>query len=84
VQKGLEELALDETVYGHQAVFPINAFTAGFSYDLLKIGQTRMSAGSQITFYAADNKLDPLYGKNPMAVEVYLRLYPSIIMSGKK
>lgn len=79
VQKGIEELSLDETIYGHDAVFPVNAFTVGFNYDLLKIGQTRLAGGSQVTFYHADNRLDPLYGKNPMAVQVYLRLYPPMM-----
>ena len=83
VQKGIEELSLDQDIYGHDAVFPVNAFTVGFNYDLLKIGQTKLAGGSQITLYHADNRLDPLYGKNPMAVEVYLRLYPPL-MKGKK
>jgi len=84
VQKGIEELALDENVFLHDAVFPVNAFTVGFNYDLLKIGQTRLAGGSQITFYHADKRLNSLYGKNPMAVEVYLRLYPSRILMNKK
>ncbi|MCW3106574.1 MAG: hypothetical protein JWQ09_1080, partial [Segetibacter sp.] len=79
VQKATEELALDETVYGQHAVFPVNAFTIGFNYDLLRFGQTRLAGGSQFTLYHADEKLNNLYGKNPMAVEVYLRLYPGIM-----
>ena len=75
-QKSTEELSLDERNYGHDAVFPVNAFTIGFNYDLLSIGQTKLAAGSQFTIYHADEKLNSLYGKNPMAVEVYLRLYP--------
>lgn len=85
VQKGLEELSLSENTFGHDAVFPINAFSLGFNYDLFNIGQTRLAGGSQVTFYHADSKLDALYGKNPMAVEVYLRLYPArIAMRMKK
>lgn len=84
VQKGIEELALDENAYGHDAVFPVNAFTLGFNYDLLKIGQTRLAGGGQWTLYHADNRLNSLYGKNPMAVEVYIRLYPSMMMNRKK
>jgi hypothetical protein len=80
VQKGIEELALDENAYGHDAVFPINAFTLGFNYDLLKIGQTRLTGGGQWTLYGAGDRLNSLYGKNPMAVEVYLRLYPSMML----
>jgi hypothetical protein len=76
VQKSVEELALDETIYGHDAVFPVNALTAGFNYDLLNTGQTRLAGGGQFTFYSADQRLDQLYGKNPMAFEVFLRLYP--------
>jgi hypothetical protein len=76
VQKSTEELSLDEAAYGHHIVFPVNAFTAGFNYDLLKFRNTRLAGGSQFTLYHADEKLNSLYGKNPMAVEVYLRLYP--------
>jgi hypothetical protein len=76
VQKSVEELALDENIYGHHAVFPVNALTTGLNYDLLNIGQTRLAGGGQFTFYHADERLDQLYGKNPMAFEVYLRLYP--------
>ncbi|MES2430201.1 MAG: hypothetical protein V4556_04635 [Bacteroidota bacterium] len=79
VQKSVEELNLDEAVYGHDALFPVNAFTLGFNYDLLNIGKARLAAGSQFTLYSADKKLNTLYGKNPMAFEVYLRLYPSLM-----
>ena len=76
IQKSIEELDLSETIYGHGAVFPVNAITAGFNYDLLNIGQTRLAGGGQFTLYHADERLNSLYGRNPMAVEVYLRLYP--------
>jgi len=85
VQKGIEELALDENTFGHDAVFPVNAFTAGFNYDLLKLGGSRLAGGAQWTIYHADERLNALYGKSPMAIEVYLRLYPSMmLMHGKK
>ena len=83
-QKGIEELTLNESTFGHDAVFPVNALTVGFNYDVLKMGSTRLAAGSQFTLYHADTRLDPLYGKNPMAIEVYLRLYPSAMMGQKK
>ncbi|MEJ8757252.1 hypothetical protein WG947_09615 [Pontibacter sp. H259] len=79
VQKSAEELVLDEDEFGHDAVFGVNALTVGFNYDLLELGNTRVAAGSQFTFYHADSKLDNLYGKNPMAYEVYLRLYPGLM-----
>jgi hypothetical protein len=76
VQKSAEELVLDENLYGHDAVFPVNALTVGFNYDLFEIGKAKVAAGSQFSLYHADNRLDNLYGKNPMAFEVFLRLYP--------
>ncbi|WP_442796180.1 hypothetical protein, partial [Pelobium manganitolerans] len=79
VQKGIEELSLDESVFGHDAVFPVNAFTMGFNYDLFDIAQTKLAGGSQITFYNADGRLNNLYGKNPMAIQFYLRWYPRLM-----
>jgi hypothetical protein len=79
VQKSVEELNLNESAYGHDAVFPVNAFTLGLNYDLLNIGKSKLAGGSQFTFYSADNNLDKLYGKNPMAFQVYLRFYPSLM-----
>jgi hypothetical protein len=76
IQKTSEELSLDENIYGSNTVFPVNAFTIGLNYDLLRIGRSRLAAGGQWTLYHADDRLVPLYGKNPMAVEAYLRLYP--------
>jgi len=75
VQKSTEELNLDENIYGPNSVFPINSLTAGLNYDLFKIGQLNVATGGQVTFYHTDEKLDDLYGKNPMAFEIFLRLY---------
>lgn len=79
VQKSVEELNLNETAYGPDAVFPVNAFTVGFNYDLLTIDKTKIAGGSQFTLYSADDKLNSLYGKRPLAFEVYLRLYPGLM-----
>lgn len=79
VQKSVEELNLDENEYGSETLFPVNAVTAGFNYDLLQLGNLRLAAGSQITFYNTSERLSGLYGKAPMAFEVYLRIYPSIM-----
>lgn len=79
VQKSVEELNLDETVFGEHAVFPVHALTVGSSYDVLKIKKLNLAAGGQLSFYASSSRLDALYGKNPMAFEVYLRLYPALM-----
>jgi hypothetical protein len=80
VQKSAEELALNEQVYGAGAMFPVNAFTIGFNYDLLHSAATRLAVGSQLSIYHADSRLDGLYGKNPLAAEVYIRIYPGMMM----
>lgn len=79
VQKSVEELNLEEAIYGPDALFDVNAITVGFNYDLLHIGKTRLAGGSQFTYYNADNKLNSLYGENPMAFEVFLRFYPALM-----
>lgn len=79
VQKTTEELALNETVYGLDAVYPVNAFTIGFNYDVMNIRQVRLAIGSQLSFYHAPASLNSLYGKNPLAAEVYFRICPAMM-----
>jgi hypothetical protein len=81
VQKSVEELRLDGNEFGHDAVFPVHAFTAGARYDLFDIGQTRIAAGTQFSFYNPDKRLSALYGQNPLAGQVYLRIYPQAMGS---
>lgn len=77
VQKSAEELTLED-IYG-ESVFPVNAVTIGLNYDLLSIGKFVIAGGSQFTLYTSDSRLNSLYGKNPMAIEVFLRLFPAIM-----
>lgn len=79
VQKSAHELNLDEAVYGHGTLFPVNAFTIGLAYDLLRLQKVRSSLGTQFAFYFADSKLNNLYGNNPLAWEIYLRFYPALM-----
>ncbi len=76
VQKSVEELTLDENVFGHDAVFPVHAFTAGASYDIFEVDKTKFALGGQFSFFNADKRLSALYGDNPIAGQVYLRIYP--------
>ena len=79
VQKSLEELDLDESEFGHDAVFPVHAFTAGISKDVLTIGQTKFAIGGQLSFFGPDERLTPLYGQNPLAGQIYLRINPRVM-----
>lgn len=83
VQKSVEELNLDEHLYGHDAQFPVNALTLGLSYDVLQGKAGRVALGTQATVYAADSRLDALYGANPVSGQVYLRFYPPQMKMGK-
>lgn len=78
VQKSVEELDLDPAKYG-DALFPVNALTAGVSYDLLNIAKTRLALGGQLSVFFDDKSLHDLYGKNPLALQVYLRIYPGLM-----
>jgi hypothetical protein len=79
VQKTTEELDLGRAIYGDQTIFPINALTLGLNYDLLKLGLLNLAAGGQLTWYSTDNRLNSLYGRNPLGGEVFLRLYPGLM-----
>jgi hypothetical protein len=66
-------------VFGHDAIFAVNAFTLGTAYDVFTTKSIRTSLGTQFSLYSADARLSNLYGKTPMAAEVYLRLYPNLM-----
>jgi hypothetical protein len=38
-----------------------------------------MAIGSHFTFYRNAERLYDLYGKNPSAFEVYIRIYPALM-----
>lgn len=82
VQKSTHELNLDEAVYGNN-LFNVNAYTIGANYDLLQLHKTKIAVGSHFTFYKQAKELYGLYGKDPAALEVYLRIYPSEMKSNK-
>jgi hypothetical protein len=79
VQKSVEELNLDEAIFGHNTRFAVNAFTLGAGYDILRSGSIRTALGTQFSVFHSDAQLEPLYGKNPMAWEAYLRFYPAMM-----
>jgi hypothetical protein len=79
VQKSVEELDLDESKYGHDAIFPVHALTGGMAYELLRLGQTRVSLGGQLSVFNADSRLNELYGDMPVSAQVYLRIFPGNI-----
>lgn len=83
VEKSAEDLLLNETVYGHDTLFGVNAITLGIQHNLFSLLKTNAAVGVQGTFYSAPNTLDGLYGENPYALQVYLRIYPGLMSAGK-
>jgi hypothetical protein len=79
VQKSVEELNLNETIYGKNGLFPVNLLAVGANYDLFHIDPVNIAVGGQISIYHADKQLDALYGKNPLSMELYLRIYPRLM-----
>lgn len=78
-EKSAEELILDENEYGHHTLYDINALTLGLNADVLKFSKTRLALGGNFSIHNAPEKLDNLYGRNPMSFQVYLRLYPELM-----
>ena len=77
IEKSAEELLLDQ--FEENELFSINAVTVGLNYTILKRETTNIAVGAQGTLYSADVSLDPVYGKNPMAAEIYLRVSPALM-----
>lgn len=79
VEKSAEELNLDENEFGHDGLFKVNALTAGVHRQLFSVGKLNIGAGTQATLYVADDQLKHIYGKTPMAWQIYLRVYPGLM-----
>jgi hypothetical protein len=82
VQKSAEELFLGGEFEGHE-LFQIQALTLGLNYSLLREFNTNFTLGAQGSYYAADSRLNSIYGNNPMALEVYLRISPELMEMNK-
>lgn len=76
VEKSVDELALNETLFEHDVLFGINALSLGVTVDVINSKALRMAIGGQGTYYSADSRLNYLYGKNPVSGQIFLRIYP--------
>ncbi len=82
VQKSAQELLVPG--FDAHDTFNVNAFTVGANYTILRKMNTNFSLGVQASVYSADTALDPIYGNNPIAGEVYLRISPTLLKMGMK
>lgn len=77
IEKSAGELLLDD--FEEHDLFTINALTLGLNYTIVRQWNTNLAIGIQGTVYAADDRLDPIYGNNPKSLEVYLRISPGLM-----
>jgi hypothetical protein len=83
VEKSADELDIHNPTFEHDALFQVNAFSLGFSYDVIHSRVLRMAIGGQGSIYAATDRLDYLYGKHPVSGQVFLRIYPPQMVFNK-
>jgi hypothetical protein len=77
IEKSNEELLIEGIE--EDKLFAINALTLGVNYTILREFNTNFAIGAQGSLYMPESTLDPIYGKNPISGEVYLRISPSLM-----
>jgi hypothetical protein len=82
IEKSNQELLVEEL--DENEIFNINALTLGLNYILLRQFETNFAVGVQGSLYMAHATLDPFYGNNPMSLEVYMRVSPSLMRTSMR
>ena len=77
VQKSPEELALEDA-FDHDKLFNIHKLTVGTNRKLFAVGAIDLLAGLQISANVPPSTLHNLYGKLPLAGQVYLQIRPRL------
>jgi hypothetical protein len=54
----------------------VQAYTFGYDRDFLHIPHLASALGAQVTTYGVGQPLQPIYGTNPIGVQIFLRLRP--------
>ncbi|WP_229317516.1 hypothetical protein [Larkinella sp. C7] len=90
ITKSVDELGLRDYFFTAPSddtkLVNINSLTLGLNYRLLQLAQTDLVVGAQLTGSFPDRALEPIYGKNPLSGQLYLRITPSLMpmmMPGK-
>jgi len=77
VQKSSEELALEDG-FEHDKLFNIHKLTLGTSRKLFTITSIDLLAGTQLSVNIPPPSLHSLYGKTPLAGQIYLQIRPAL------
>ncbi|HEX8844586.1 MAG TPA: hypothetical protein VF791_08075 [Pyrinomonadaceae bacterium] len=71
--------AADRALLGiteHHPSFRIGAYTFGFARDIWNKEKFSMALGSDLTFYSKPDRLDAIYGANPVSYKFFVRIRP--------
>jgi hypothetical protein len=74
VQKSADELDLGSNLHD---IYTVLALTVGTSRTVIGTSSVNLVLGIQGTFYGVATDIQPLYGKAPVSVEVFLNLTPA-------
>jgi len=80
IQKSADELGFGDEVFGHDETFNIHALTVGANRQLYQLGAVNLHVGAQLTVFRPESQLHPYYGKLPLSGQVYLRLFPALML----
>jgi hypothetical protein len=54
----------------------VQAYTFGFDRDLSMVRHMQTAIGAQVTVYGVGRPLQPVYGSDPVGINVFVRLRP--------
>lgn len=63
----------DELLAGGN-VYPVAAYTAGYTRDIATIDHIESGIGANASFYTLPDAIRPFYGEHPWGINIYLRL----------
>ncbi|GAB3335483.1 hypothetical protein GCM10027299_44510 [Larkinella ripae] len=81
VTKSALELAVPVQDFPEKTLLTINNLTLGMNYRFLRVGQTDLVLGAQLTgsLIPRNGLLQEQYGKTPVSGQLYLRITPSLM-----
>ncbi|MDX5420882.1 MAG: hypothetical protein LPK14_01395 [Hymenobacteraceae bacterium] len=80
VQKSAAELGFEEDLFGHDELFGVNALTVGANRQVFEVGTVNFNLGAQVSLFRAEEGLHPYYGELPVSAQVYLRVFPKLMV----
>lgn len=70
-----ESVDKDELVDVPQGVYKVQKWTLGYVRDFQRYGEFKVGIGGFLGISAFPNSLEPIYGRNPLSVGVFLRMH---------